>query len=183
VRVMRAEEGALHDAALNVDARELEKAALAIKLADAVVCTGVGKSYHVASLVADTLQSVGIRAVHMHATEVDHGGSGFLHADDVVMGFSCSGRTAETHRAANVARERGCGIVWVTATSQWMSQHNDVVLCTGVGSADEAIGVVPTSSVVAMLGVSHELVARVMKRHEHAGGALGEVLRGVGGGS
>jgi DNA-binding MurR/RpiR family transcriptional regulator len=62
-----------------------------------VVCTGVGKSSKVADLVADLLQSVGTRAVSIHATDLLHGGMNVLPMSNrcMVIFFTHSGATAE----------------------------------------------------------------------------------------
>src|SRR6185437_8060255 len=50
-----------------------------------IVCTGIGKSGHVARKIAATLASTGSVAMFVHATEASHGDLGMIGADDVIL--------------------------------------------------------------------------------------------------
>jgi arabinose-5-phosphate isomerase len=71
-----------------------------LRLADAVVCTGVGKSGDVARLGASLLQSVGVNAQFIHAVDMLHGGLGIFNTrpdnrlTHLIL-FSHSGETRE----------------------------------------------------------------------------------------
>lgn len=56
-----------------------------------VVCTGVGKSGHVARKIAATMASTGQPALFVHATEASHGDLGMIGAGDVVLALSKTG--------------------------------------------------------------------------------------------
>ncbi|PTT79585.1 KpsF/GutQ family sugar-phosphate isomerase, partial [Pseudomonas sp. HMWF010] len=50
-----------------------------------IVCTGIGKSGHVARKIAATLASTGAPAMFVHAAEASHGDLGMIGQDDVVL--------------------------------------------------------------------------------------------------
>ena len=60
-----------------------------------VVCTGIGKSGHVARKIAATLASTGAPAMFVHAAEASHGDLGMIGPDDVVLALSKSGEARE----------------------------------------------------------------------------------------
>ena len=60
-----------------------------------LICTGVGKSGHVARKIAATLASTGTQAYYVHPTEASHGDLGMIARDDAVLALSKSGETKE----------------------------------------------------------------------------------------
>ena len=58
-----------------------------------VICTGIGKSGHVARKIAATMASTGTPAYFVHATEASHGDLGMIGQDDVILALSKSGET------------------------------------------------------------------------------------------
>src|SRR5690625_410446 len=76
-----------------------------------VVCTGLGKSGHIARKLAATLSSTGTPASFIHATEALHGDSGGLRPIDVLIAFSASGATAEVCHFASMANAQGTHVV------------------------------------------------------------------------
>ena len=60
-----------------------------------VVCTGMGKSGHIATKIAATLASTGTPAFFMQPGEASHGDLGMVTDSDVVLALSNSGETDE----------------------------------------------------------------------------------------
>src|SRR5689334_5539778 len=60
-----------------------------------VVCTGMGKSGHIARKIAATLASTGTPAFFMHPGEASHGDLGMVADGDVVLALSNSGEAEE----------------------------------------------------------------------------------------
>ena len=60
-----------------------------------VVCTGMGKSGHIARKIAATLASTGTPAFFVHPGEASHGDLGMITDADVVLALSNSGETDE----------------------------------------------------------------------------------------
>ena len=55
----------------------------------------MGKSGHIGNKIAATLASTGTPAFFVHPGEASHGDLGMITKDDVVIGISNSGNTAE----------------------------------------------------------------------------------------
>lgn len=81
-----------------------------------VICTGVGKSGMVASLCASLLQSVGVRATHIHPVDVMHGSLAMVHSNrmSVIVAFTHSGFTHEIVDLWERYPQRSCKFVVVT---------------------------------------------------------------------
>src|SRR3978361_1258717 len=60
-----------------------------------VIVTGMGKSGHVGRKIAATLASTGTPAFFVHPSEASHGDLGMITRDDVLIGLSNSGESAE----------------------------------------------------------------------------------------
>src|SRR5574343_2029288 len=60
-----------------------------------VICTGMGKSGHIANKIAATLASTGTPAFFVHPGEASHGDLGMITRQDVVLALSNSGETGE----------------------------------------------------------------------------------------
>src|SRR5574343_2044237 len=60
-----------------------------------VVCTGMGKSGHIANKIAATLASTGTPAFFVHPGEASHGDLGMILDQDVVLALSNSGESDE----------------------------------------------------------------------------------------
>ena len=56
-----------------------------------IICTGMGKSGHVARKIAATLASTGRPAIFVHATEASHGDLGMIGPEDAILALSKSG--------------------------------------------------------------------------------------------
>ncbi|MFO0541540.1 MAG: SIS domain-containing protein, partial [Phenylobacterium sp.] len=94
-RVLRQAAGALEQqaAALGPDfARAVDLLAAA---RGRIICTGIGKSGHVARKIAATFASTGAPASFVHANEASHGDLGMISRDDVILALSKSGENRE----------------------------------------------------------------------------------------
>ncbi|HEX6866401.1 MAG TPA: SIS domain-containing protein, partial [Caulobacteraceae bacterium] len=94
-RVLGAEADALGQLADGLDARFTEAVETLFSAKGRVVCTGIGKSGHVARKIAATLASTGTPAMFVHAAEAAHGDLGMVGSDDVVLALSKSGEAPE----------------------------------------------------------------------------------------
>src|SRR5207344_2626965 len=72
-----------------------------------VVCTGMGKSGHIATKIAATLASTGTPAFFMHPGEASHGDLGMVMDGDVVLALSNSGETEEILTIVPALRRQG----------------------------------------------------------------------------
>ena len=60
-----------------------------------IICTGIGKSGHVAKKIAATFASTGAPAFFVHANEASHGDLGMIADGDVILALSKSGQNQE----------------------------------------------------------------------------------------
>src|SRR6185503_11955803 len=72
-----------------------------------VVCTGMGKSGHIARKIAATLASTGTPAFYVHPGEAAHGDLGMITDTDVVLALSYSGESDEILLLLPVLRRQG----------------------------------------------------------------------------
>lgn len=121
-----------------------------------IVLTGVGKSFDVARLGASVLQSVGLPAQAIHATDLLHGGLGVLESypTTTVLTLSHSGRTREVLDVINHLNSLPTIITTVAITCSARSllagavQHTLNYRCVADGSRH---GTIPTVSTTAQL--------------------------------
>lgn len=99
--------------------------------------TGVGKNMYVASRVASTYDSLGIRSIFVDPVHTLHGSMGIFSERDIVIAISKSGNTSELIAFVLALRKQGfTNIIGVTANkkSQLCNLSN---LCLAVDIANE----------------------------------------------
>ncbi len=155
-----------------------------------VVCTGVGKSGHVARKIAATLASTGAPALFVHATEASHGDLGMIGADDAVLALSKSGETKELADVVAYAKRFGIPLLAVTSAAESaLGRAADVLLL--LPNAAEATDSVdaPTTSTTLQIALGDALAVALLERRGftpgdfrvfHPGGKLGSLLRTAG---
>jgi arabinose-5-phosphate isomerase len=154
-----------------------------------VIVSGMGKAGLIGQKIAATFASTGTRSHYLHPGEAIHGDLGRVHADDVVLMLSFSGKTEEVVRILPSLRSLGATIVALTGDMRSpLAQHAAITL--DLGSINEAcpLGLAPTASTAAMLAVGDAL-ALVVSRAKgfssedfarfHPGGNLGRKLARV----
>jgi arabinose-5-phosphate isomerase len=85
-----------------------------------IICTGVGKSGHIARKVAATISSIAHPAQYVHATEAVHGDLGCVSADDTCIAFSHSGNTPELEGIIKHCQWLGVPIIAITSDANSM---------------------------------------------------------------
>ncbi|PVM91426.1 KpsF/GutQ family sugar-phosphate isomerase [Caulobacter radicis] len=154
-----------------------------------IVCTGMGKSGHVARKIAATLASTGSQAMFVHPAEASHGDLGMIGPDDVVLALSKSGEARELADTLAYCKRFSIPLIAVTAvaTSQ-LGQAGDVLLL--LPDAPEATAEVnaPTTSTTLQIALGDALAVALLEsrgftasdfRVFHPGGKLGAMLRTV----
>jgi arabinose-5-phosphate isomerase len=154
-----------------------------------VICTGMGKCWHIANKLAATLQSTGQPASALHPGEALHGDMGAIMAGDIVLALSNSGETDEVIAVANYARSHGSRLVTITSQEfSPLAQMADHVLLIPAGPEGCPIGRAPMASAAAMMAMGDALAAELMVRRGfteadflalHHGGYLGRQMRAV----
>ena len=154
-----------------------------------VIVSGMGKAGLIGQKVAATLASTGTRSHFLHPAEAIHGDLGRVHADDVALILSFSGRTEEVVRILPSLAAMKVPIIAVTGQPESpLGKQAAVVL--DLGSIREAcpLGLAPTASTTAMVALGDAL-AIVLSRGRafsaedfarfHPGGNLGRKLSRV----
>lgn len=154
-----------------------------------VVCTGMGKSGHVARKIAATLASTGQPALFVHPGEASHGDLGMIGPEDVVLALSKSGDGRELADTIAYAKRFGIPLLAMTARAgSALGQAADIVLL--LPDAEEAAAEVsaPTTSTTLQIALGDALAVALLERRGftardfhvfHPGGRLGAMLRTV----
>ena len=154
-----------------------------------IVCTGIGKSGHVARKVAATLSSTGAPALFVHAAEASHGDLGMVGVDDVVLALSKTGETRELADILAYAKRFAIPLIAITAVANSaLGRAADIVLL--LPDAPEATGALnaPTTSTTLQIALGDALAVALLERKGftandfgvlHPGGKLGAMLRTV----
>ena len=155
-----------------------------------IVCTGMGKSGHVARKIAATLASTGSPAAFVHPAEASHGDLGMVGAGDVVLALSKSGEAKELADIVAYAKRFDLPLLaMTTAAGSALGRAADILLL--MPDAPEATPQVnaPTTSTTLQLALGDALAVALLERRGftdgdfrvfHPGGKLGAMLRTVG---
>ena len=154
-----------------------------------VVCTGMGKSGHVARKIAATFASTGAAAFFVHPAEASHGDLGMITGDDVVLALSKSGEARELADLLAYAKRFAIPLIAVTAEpASALGQAADVVLQLADGREAAAEVNAPTTSTTLQIALGDALAVALLERRGfqpqdfqlfHPGGKLGAMLRTV----
>lgn len=155
-----------------------------------VICTGIGKSGHVARKIAATFASTGQPAFFVHATEASHGDLGMIGQGDVILALSKSGEVRELADVLAYATRFAIPLIGITANPESaLGRASTVVL--QLADATEATAEVhaPTTSTTLQIALGDALAVALLERRGftasdfktfHPGGKLGAMLRTVG---
>jgi arabinose-5-phosphate isomerase len=155
-----------------------------------IVCTGMGKSGHVARKIAATLASTGAQAMFVHPAEASHGDLGMIGPDDVVLALSKSGEARELSDVIAYANRFSIPLIAMTAFegSQLGRGGNIVLLLPDAPEATAEVNA-PTTSTTLQIALGDALAVALLERRGftasdfrvfHPGGKLGAMLRTVG---
>ena len=152
-----------------------------------IVCTGMGKSGHVARKIAATLASTGSAAMFVHPSEASHGDLGMIGAGDVILALSKTGETRELADVIAYAARFDIPLIGITtAVDSALGLASDLVL--QLPDAPEATDAVnaPTTSTTLQMALGDALAVALLERRGfrpqdfkvfHPGGKLGAMLR------
>jgi len=106
-RVFVIEAQALAAVAARLDGEFSAACRLMLETRGRVVCTGMGKSGHIARKIAATLASTGTPAFYVHPGEAAHGDLGMITDADAVLALSYSGESDEPMSPMRVSKPIG----------------------------------------------------------------------------
>jgi arabinose-5-phosphate isomerase len=151
-----------------------------------IICTGMGKSGHVARKIAATFASTGSPAFFVHPAEASHGDLGMVTEGDVIVGLSKSGEARELADILAYAGRFKIPLIAITADpNSALGRAADVVL--QLADAQEATSEVsaPTTSTTLQIALGDALAVALLERRGfkpsdfhvfHPGGKLGAML-------
>lgn len=151
-----------------------------------VICTGMGKSGHVARKIAATLASTGTPAHYVHPGEASHGDLGMIQPGDVLFALSNSGETKELADLLTYSARRSIPVIAITKKpDSALAQHASVVLPLPGTPEACSIRMAPTTSTTCSLAIGDAIAVSVMRVRGfakedflgfHPGGKLGSQL-------
>jgi len=186
-RVLETEAEAIVQMAAALDGAFADVVEMLFAAKGRIVCTGIGKSGHVARKIAATLASTGSAALFVHPSEASHGDLGMIGADDVILALSKTGETRElADIIAYAARFHIPLIGMTTSCASALGLASDLVLL--LPDAAEATGAVnaPTTSTTLQMALGDALAVALLERRGfrpqdykvlHPGGKLGAMLQ------
>jgi len=155
-----------------------------------IVCTGIGKSGHVAKKIAATFASTGAPAFFVHANEASHGDLGMIAEGDVILALSKSGQNQELADVLAYSRRFHIPLIALTADPESpLGRTADVVLMLADAAEVTAEVKAPTTSTTLQIALGDALAVSLLERRGftakdfktfHPGGKLGAMLRTVG---
>ncbi|MET0917424.1 MAG: KpsF/GutQ family sugar-phosphate isomerase, partial [Burkholderiales bacterium] len=141
------------------------------------------KSGHIARKIASTLASTGTPAFFVHPAEASHGDLGMITRDDVFIGLSNSGESAELLTIVPLIKRQGAKLIAMTGNADSsLAQEADVHLDAGVTEEACPLGLAPTASTTASLALGDALAIALLDARgfgvddfarSHPGGTLG----------
>lgn len=154
-----------------------------------VVCTGMGKSGHVARKIAATLASTGASAMFVHPAEASHGDLGMIGSDDVILALSKSGAGRELADTLAYAKRFSIPLIAMTAVADSpLGQAADILLLLPDAPEGTAEVNAPTTSTTLQIALGDAIAVALLERRGftasdfrvfHPGGKLGAMLRTV----
>ena len=151
-----------------------------------IVVSGMGKSGHIARKIASTLASTGTPAFFVHPAEASHGDLGMITQDDVVIGLSYSGESAELLTIVPILKRTGAKLITLTGNPHSsLAREADVHLDVSVEKEACPHNLAPTASTTATLALGDALAIALLDSRgfgaddfarSHPGGALGKRL-------
>jgi len=151
-----------------------------------VVCTGMGKSGHVARKIAATLASTGTPSFYVHPGEAGHGDLGMITDADVLLALSYSGESDELLMLLPVLKRQGNIVIAMTGRpDSSLAREADVHLDGSVPAEACPLALAPTSSTTAALALGDALAVALLEARgftaedfarSHPAGSLGRRL-------
>jgi arabinose-5-phosphate isomerase len=184
--VFAVEARGLKAVAARIDGAFSSACALVLGASGRVVCTGMGKSGHVARKIAATLASTGTPAFYMHPGEAGHGDLGMVTDADIVLAVSYSGESDEILMLLPALKRQGNRLLAMTGRPRsTLAEAADVHLDVSVPEEACPLHLAPTSSTTATMAMGDALAVALLEARgftaddfarSHPAGALGRRL-------
>lgn len=186
-RVLETEAEALGRLAAGLDDTFANAVEMLFAAQGRIVCTGIGKSGHVARKIAATLASTGSAAMFVHPSEASHGDLGMIGSGDIILALSKTGETRELADVVAYAARHSIPLIALTAEPK-STLGKAAGLVLQIPDAPEATAEVgaPTTSTTLQMALGDALAVALLERRGftsgdfrvfHPGGKLGAMLR------
>ncbi|AXA84586.1 D-arabinose 5-phosphate isomerase [Lysobacter oculi] len=185
-RVFDTESAALAAVGARLDGGFTDACRLILDSRGRVVCTGMGKSGHIARKIAATLASTGTPAFYVHPGEAGHGDLGMITDADIVLALSNSGETDELITLLPVLARQGNRLIAMTGRpASTLARQADAHIDASVPAEACPLDLAPTSSTTAALVLGDALAVALLEARgftaddfarSHPAGALGRRL-------
>jgi D-arabinose 5-phosphate isomerase GutQ len=169
-----------------IDESFVEASQLLLKCKGHVLVSGSGTSHAVARRMAHLLTCCGTPALPLDAGDSQHGLSGAVTANDILIALSKGGRTAEVISLAKVAKARGASVIAITENPESdLAKLSDIVLKVIAPKEVDPYGMVATGSSLFNCAFGDALCVVLLKLRgysveqfgqTHPGGAVGKKL-------
>jgi arabinose-5-phosphate isomerase len=154
-----------------------------------VLVSGSGTSHAVALRFAHLLSCSGTPALFLHPGDSQHGASGAVRAEDVLVALSKGGETAEVNFLVNVARERGATVIGITEKpASTLGRLSNITLEIKAPDGVDPYGMIATGSSLFNSAFCDALCVVLLKMRgysleqfgqTHPGGAVGQKLKEI----
>lgn len=154
-----------------------------------VICTGLGKSGHVARKISATLSSTGTSSAFIHPSEALHGDSGMLQSQDVLVAIAYGGETKEVLELCKIAKRSEIPIVSITGKlDSSLAEISDLTIDGAVNKEADSLNLAPTASSSVAMAIGDALAVTLMRSRGfcesdfarfHPAGKLGKKLSHV----
>jgi arabinose-5-phosphate isomerase len=129
-----------------------------------IVVTGIGKAGIIGQKFSATLSSTGSSSFWLHAAEAVHGDLGRIREDDVVVILSYSGETSEVKNLVPFIERIGAKMISITGNAKsFLARYSASIVDVRVEREACSLGLAPTTSTTAMLGVCDAISVVLMK--------------------
>lgn len=151
-----------------------------------LIITGIGKSAHIATKIAATLNSTGTPSAFMHAAEAVHGDLGMVTPADIILCISNSGNSPEIKVLVPLLKRDGNILIAMTANKDsFLGKNADYVINSYIERESCPNNLAPTNSTTVQLALGDAIATSLMELRGfkaedfakfHPGGALGKKL-------
>lgn len=129
-----------------------------------IVCSGVGKSGHIAGKIAATFSSTGAPAIFMHPADAGHGDLGVVADEDAVLLISYSGESGELLELIPPLKRLQVPLLAIVgAADSTLAAAADVALSAAVRREACPHNLAPTASTTAALALGDALAMVLLR--------------------
>ena len=132
-----------------------------------IICTGIGKSGHVATKMAVTLTSMESAATFLDPTDAGNSSTSLVTEDDAIFVFSRTGRAVEMVEILADAKSKGVPIIMISENDQdSLAAYATVIL--KMPPMKEDWGHAPTTSTIIQMAIGDAIAVSLAEKKEFA---------------